>query len=105
LLFSVVFSLTVPLIPIGMASSWLGFGDKTDIITIASNNIKQTSENSAVNSLKNNSADQPSANAWVYSIIIWLYAVITLFFLMRLARHLHQMRLRTLKNPAILFKG
>lgn len=105
LLFSLVFSLTVPLIPIGMTSSWLGFGDKTDIITIASNNIEEASENPAANSLKNNSAVQPSANARVYSIIFWLYAVITLFFLMRLAWHLHQMRLRTLKNPAILFKG
>lgn len=109
LLFGLLLSLIIPLIPIGITNSILNLDNNTEIHQIVSHSNVNTNSKSIAqvpaNSKEKNKVEQTSNANWIYSILIWLYSIIAVFLSLRLIRHLYLMKLRSLKNQSTFFKG
>lgn len=109
LLIGLLFSLLVPILPIGIAGSMLNPVNDAGVhltITNSAENTKTDSQKQATaNSERQNYNDQASNDEWVSSLFFWLYISITLLMALRMIRHLFRMKLRSMKNPATRFKG
>lgn len=98
LLIGLLFSFTVPFIPIGVADSLLNVGSNPELPTPQL--ILEIPANSPENYEKTTSNVK-----WIYPLLLCLYSIVTLFLFIRMMRHLYRMRLKTMKNPATFLKG
>ncbi len=110
LLIGLLFSLTIPIMPVGVADSFLDLGSNPElpILQLISNGFENAGAESIseipANSTK--SYEKTTTNfKWIYPLLLCLYGTISLFLFVRMIRHLYRMQLKTLKNPATFFKG
>lgn len=109
LLIGLLFSLTIPFIPIGITSSVLEFGRNTKIRRTIANNIENTKVGNpfpiSAHSIETNNDIKPSSTEWIFPLLIGMYLIITILLLIRLILHLCRMKLKLMKKPTTYFKG
>ncbi|GAA5520384.1 M56 family metallopeptidase [Aliifodinibius salicampi] len=109
LLVGLLFSLTVPFMPFGIADSLLTLGSNTEISQILPGGIENTNAKSVHqvtdNPTEENSASHTSYVEWITPFIFWVYGIVTLILSIRMIRHFYCMQLKSMKNPATSFKG
>lgn len=111
LLFGLLFSLTIPLIPIGVADSLLNLGINSElpITQLISTGFENTNAESVLEVPANSTGkryEKTTSNfKWIYPLLLYLYSIVTLFLFVRMIRHLYRMQLKSMKNPATFFKG
>lgn len=109
LLGGLLFSLTVPFMPVGISDSLLTLNSNTEIPQILSNGIENINSESSLQ-VSNNPTEQHSVShtsyfEWITPFLFWFYGIITLFLSFRMIRHLYRMQLKSMRNPATSFKG
>jgi beta-lactamase regulating signal transducer with metallopeptidase domain len=109
LLIGLLFSLTIPFMPVGIADSMLTGSSTTEISQVISKGIGDTNAESVLgiseSSTGINAAEETSSFEWIYSLLLCLYSIVTLILSARMIRHLYRMQLKAMKNPAIIFEG
>ncbi len=108
LLFSLVFSLTIPLVPVGI------FGDflmPHEISEISAPSSVQNSESVEVypfidgESYQTNAEAGSGAEGLFTSLLIGIYVIVVLILFVRLLRIIHMIQVRADRNPSTLFEG
>jgi beta-lactamase regulating signal transducer with metallopeptidase domain/biopolymer transport protein ExbD len=108
LLFGLVFSLTVPFLPIGVADSYLNLNNGPELSIVSEYIISantQISTGDPETNPANRDKQSTSGIAWMSPLLLLLYGAVFLFLFIRMIWHLGRMQLRSMKNPAVFFKG
>ena len=107
LLIGLLFSLTIPLMPIGIIDSLLNMGNG-NISSLSLEGIEFLSTEyllqSSVNSTGQQAVSPASNSAWLQTIFLGVYGSVTFVLAMRMILHLYQMKVRSMKNPATYFR-
>ncbi|NGP88471.1 hypothetical protein G3569_08895 [Aliifodinibius halophilus] len=109
LLGGLLFSLIVPFMPFGISDSLLTFSGNTEVPQILSEVIESPNSETAsqfhANSTRNSSVSHTSYFEWLTPFLLYCYGIVTLLLSFRMIRQLYRMQRKSMKNPAISFKG
>ncbi len=111
LLFSLIFSLTIPLVPVGINGAQINFSqfNKTDDkpvpeapFTITNDAFLEKVEESPAGANEENSS---SENKHFVLVLSGLYVTVVIFLFIRLLRITHMIQLKARRNPGKVYKG